>query len=214
MYNIEQLIEAVNKSFSYNETMHNLQINRSGGNYKKIKKDITNNNIDISHFLTRDQIIKKAIEKGTISLNNILVKDSTYHHNVNLKQKLYKAGLKQPVCECCGINNIWNGKELSLHLDHINGINNDNRLENLRILCPNCHSQTETYAGRNKIKKQKIKPNQLKKLQIKEKIYTSGIDFKQYGWGAKLSKILGFSPAYCLKLVKKLTPELINAGIV
>ena len=63
---------------------------------------------------------------------------------------LYKSGWKEYKCEICGISE-WQGKELSLQLDHINGINNDNRIENLRLLCPNCHSQTETFSGRGEI---------------------------------------------------------------
>jgi hypothetical protein len=53
-------------------------------------------------------------------------------------------------CSECGIFSKWNGKELTLHVDHINGVNSDNRIENLRCLCPNCHSQTATYGSRNK----------------------------------------------------------------
>jgi len=65
-----------------------------------------------------------------------------------LKERLFIDGYKTPKCEECGICEIWNGKNLILELDHINGNNMDNRLENLRILCPNCHSQTPTFRGR------------------------------------------------------------------
>ena len=65
-----------------------------------------------------------------------------------LKKRLVVEGLLEPKCAVCGINR-WRGKPLSLELDHINGDRHDNRLENLRLLCPNCHSQTETYSGRN-----------------------------------------------------------------
>ena len=53
------------------------------------------------------------------------------------------------VCECCGISE-WNGKEITLQVDHINGLANDNSIENLRLICPNCHSQSDTFSGRNK----------------------------------------------------------------
>lgn len=65
-----------------------------------------------------------------------------------LKARLVEAGLKQDRCEGCGIRD-WEGESLSLHLHHINGNGRDNRLENLQLLCPNCHSQTDTYGGRN-----------------------------------------------------------------
>jgi 5-methylcytosine-specific restriction endonuclease McrA len=78
-----------------------------------------------------------------------------YKNTSSLKIRLYNEGLKTKQCEECGIVE-WNGSEISFELDHINGVNNDNRIENLRILCPNCHSQTKTFRGKN-IKKYKIK---------------------------------------------------------
>jgi hypothetical protein len=66
----------------------------------------------------------------------------------NVKMRLLRAGLLKDECAECGLRE-WRGKRLSLHIDHINGVSNDHRLENLRMLCPNCHSQTETYGGRN-----------------------------------------------------------------
>jgi 5-methylcytosine-specific restriction endonuclease McrA len=66
----------------------------------------------------------------------------------HVKMRLVRAGLLENVCQSCGLAG-WQGKALSMHLDHVNGIKNDNRLENLRMLCPNCHSQTPTYGGRN-----------------------------------------------------------------
>jgi hypothetical protein len=66
----------------------------------------------------------------------------------NLKRRLVAAGLKQPRCELCGLDS-WRDRPLALALHHINGVRDDNRLDNLQLLCPNCHSQTETFAGRN-----------------------------------------------------------------
>lgn len=72
----------------------------------------------------------------------------TYRGRHNLKLRLVSAGLKDARCEHCGAKR-WSGKPLNLALHHINGDRLDNRLENLQLLCPNCHSQTDTYAGRN-----------------------------------------------------------------
>jgi len=66
-----------------------------------------------------------------------------------LKDRLYKNGIKEKKCELCGQDENWNGKKLTLILDHINGINDDNRIENLRIVCPNCNATFETNGGKN-----------------------------------------------------------------
>lgn len=67
---------------------------------------------------------------------------------INIKRRLLRAGILENRCDECGISE-WHGQALSIQLDHINGVRDDFRLENLRMLCPNCHSQTHTYGGRN-----------------------------------------------------------------
>ena len=90
-------------------------------------------------------------DNNTIPLENVLVENSTYSRTA-LKRRLYKEGIKQRKCELCGQGEEWQGKRMSLILDHINGMNNDNRLPNLRIVCPNCNATLETHAGRNSAK--------------------------------------------------------------
>jgi 5-methylcytosine-specific restriction endonuclease McrA len=84
-----------------------------------------------------------------LPLNTILVLDSSYTSLRTLKRRLLSDGLLQPRCSECGLTE-WRGARLALVLDHVNGNPRDHRLENLRLLCPNCNSQTATFAGRNK----------------------------------------------------------------
>ena len=81
-------------------------------------------------------------------LDEILVEDSTYSRG-SLKRRLYAEGLKEKRCEMCDQGEIWRGRRMSLILDHANGVADDNRLENLRIVCPNCAATLDTHCGRN-----------------------------------------------------------------
>lgn len=94
----------------------------------------------------------KTEGNGKIPLLEILDGKHPSYQTYKLKNRLIKEGLKQNKCECCGIEG-WNGKQLMCELDHINGISTDHRIENLQILCPNCHSQTDTFRAKN-IKKE------------------------------------------------------------
>lgn len=86
--------------------------------------------------------------KVKIPLEEILAGDHPYYQTLKLKKRLVKEGIFENKCSSCEID-MWQGKEISLQLDHINGDNSDHRKENLRLLCPNCHSQTDTWCGRN-----------------------------------------------------------------
>lgn len=104
--------------------------------------------------LSEDHMVGQGWNKGNspgikIPLSEILVKHSTYLNTSSLKKRLWSAGIKKKKCEYCGIES-WVGKPAPLSLDHINGNRFDNRIENLRILCYNCHGLTDTFAGRNK----------------------------------------------------------------
>lgn len=81
-------------------------------------------------------------------LDEVLVEGSAFSR-VQLKKRLYAEGLKRPLCEMCGQDELWRGRRMSLILDHVNGVSDDHRLENLRILCPNCAATLDTHCGRN-----------------------------------------------------------------
>lgn len=154
MKNEEQIKQFVRESYSYAQVLKKLDLKPIGGNYRILKRKILLLGLDTSHFTGKGHLKGKTHDWNNtkISLEEILVEDSNYQ-SYKLKIRLLKENLIENICSECGTKNEWNGKELSLHLDHKNGINTDNRIENLRLLCPNCHSQTSTYAGKNKKRK-------------------------------------------------------------
>ncbi len=129
-------------------TLTKLGLKPAGGNYNQAKTLIGILGISTSHWLGQAIHRGKSIgPRPKRALSEVLVLGSSYNRG-ELKKRLLREGLLTSVCAICGIDS-WLGKALALHLDHKNGVYNDNRLHNLRLLCPNCHSQTETYAGKN-----------------------------------------------------------------
>ena len=151
------IIAAVKNNLSIAGVLRELGLKGKGGNYTTISQAFKRLELDTSHFTGQGHLKGRnhswAIK---IPLEDILVKDSTYCNNSNLKKQLFEKGLLENKCQLCELESEWKGKPIVLRLDHINGINNDNRLENLRMLCPNCDSQLDTFAGRNTTNSLKI----------------------------------------------------------
>lgn len=150
---IEEFEKLVKDSKNYTELVIKLGLSpRCSGNFQTVKKYIVQYKINISHF-TGGEFQKGNKPQNKVDLNQILVKDS-FFNRCHLKERLYKENLKEKKCEICGIGEDWFGGSKLVHiLDHINGEPYDNRIENLRIVCPNCNSTLETNCGRNKVKK-------------------------------------------------------------
>ncbi len=150
-YTKEILEPIVKSSISIREVLSKLDLKFTGGNHQNMKDRIKQFEIDTSHMKGC------AHNKGTIVYNDIsyiLVENSVYSSGAprgtdQVKKLLFKNSLKEKCCEECGISS-WNGLEAPLELHHINGIRVDNRIENLQILCCNCHAQTDNYSGKNK----------------------------------------------------------------
>lgn len=149
-YSKEQFQQAVGKSKSIADVCKILGLVAKGNNYETIKKYINLYSLDVSHFTGArwNKGIRYLSHTCLTSLDDILQENVSYSSDM-LKKRLIAEGLKQQKCECCGVSE-WMGKPLSLELHHINGNHYDNRLNNLQILCPNCHSLTENYCRRNK----------------------------------------------------------------
>jgi conserved domain protein len=142
----EEIQDKVNQCNSISDMLEAFGYQRSNGSMSKVmKKVIDTYNIDTSHFRS----FKRTNQKPIYSLEEILVPNSKYENIARLKKRILKAGLLKYECECCGNKGEWNGKPLVLQLDHKDGNHNNHSIENLRFLCPNCHSQTNTYSGKN-----------------------------------------------------------------
>ena len=150
-YDKKALKEALENSTSIRQALFKVGIMPAGGNYATVHMLIKELNIDISHMTGRgwnkgDGLGLAAI--NTIPLEKILVKGSTYTNTSRLRKRIIDVGLKTEICEVCRLGK-WMGRPISLELNHVNGDRFDHRLENLQLLCPNCHAQTPSYRGKN-----------------------------------------------------------------
>lgn len=199
IFDKEKIIICVKQSFSYADVIRKMGWKQSGSIQHKLVKWIEDNNINVSHFT--GQLWNKgktSIQDNRLTKLNVddIFSESSIA-SVTYVRKLVKQNKLIPYeCECCKITS-WNGKSITLQLDHKNGKRTDNRLTNLRYLCPNCHSQTETFCSKNRKRKD----------FTDEEIIKSSVDCKNLN---EVRKKLGCNERIYPRL-KKVLPNLIRS---
>lgn len=187
-------ISLVQSSLNVSEVLFKLGYSVRGNSwgFHQVRKRMTDLNLSGYDFRGKSPL-KQNVKK--INPEKLLCENSKHARKV-LRSYIIKNNILPYKCAICGLTE-WNGKTLSLELDHINGINDDNRIENLRFLCPNCHSQTDTYGARNsKITKSHYDiPDELR-----NKVYQMYLEFRSV---KKVSKKLNVSP----KAIKQILTE-------
>lgn len=139
----DAVVEATIRGNNIGQALDILGISRGGKAYRALEEACDRFGIDRS--------FPKRYQTQRTPFDVVFVQNSDYTNNrINLKKWLLEDGVLDNKCALCGLGPEWNGAPLVLQLDHINGVSNDHRVENLRILCPNCHTQTDTYAGKRR----------------------------------------------------------------
>lgn len=158
-YTPDQLQKILDESNSYADVLRKLGMSEHGANRTTLKKVIDEYGLDLSGInQNRKEWQEKQLKRDRTSckpLNEVL-KNGVSYNSDRLIKRLYADGYKEKCCEQCGITN-WMGKEITFHLHHIDGNHNNNELSNLQVLCPNCHSQTDNFAGKG-VRRQRVIP--------------------------------------------------------
>lgn len=221
-YTAEQVKEAVSKSTYKGEAIRNLGIeNKSSNGYKILSYLTTIYDIDCSHFSTR--VCNPNPTTAATPIQEIFDGNHPLYSRKSLKLRLVREGYMTNDCAVCGLGE-WRGKPIPVELDHINGVSWDNRLENLRIVCRNCHGQTETFCGKNKRRRNSIRKSRDEHFAEKRKTYEESqtdyivavreaeIDYSKWGWASKVAEIIGQKPQKVRVWMKRFTPDLLDGA--
>ncbi len=212
----EKFVQIASNALSIAQALSQMGLAPKGGNYSSFKRRAKRLGVTLP-----DPRIAQGWSKGkTVGpkrpIEEYLVKDR-HCSSHTLRLRLISERIKEARCEECGITE-WNGLPAPLELEHVNGDHDDNRLENIKILCPNCHAQTETYRGKNKAsKKEKIdrlrkekevktphNHNALKKEEVEFRLkLLEHVDFTKFGWVEKVAKLLNVSHTHARRFINK-----------
>jgi hypothetical protein len=146
-YTESEVRTAVANARSLSDALRALGLRTAGGNFRTLKALIARYDISTEHLDSNWARRATPPVRHRVPLAEVMTTGSTYNRT-DLKRRLYDEGLKQRACELCQQGEQWHGRHISLVLDHVNGIHDDNRLENLRIVCPNCNAGLDTHCGR------------------------------------------------------------------
>lgn len=153
-YTEDEARAAIAASKSWAESLRRLGLCSTGGAWRILKKYAAMWEISTDHFDPEAPRLENLRRKQR-PLSDVLVRNSAYPRK-NVKRRLLAEGLKEPRCELCGQSEIWRGRPMAMILDHINGVRDDHRLENLQMVCPNCAATLDTHCGRrNRIERAK-----------------------------------------------------------
>lgn len=203
-----------------NEIAKAMGVGVGGNTYREFKRIIEKYNIDTSHF----HGVYNNFSRPELKQDEIFCENSRVGHSGKLLKYIKKFAVKNTnVCEKCG-RSEWEGKPIPLQVHHLNGKHSDNRIENLQILCPNCHALTDNYCGKNATKRttkeiiketgeklnKKIQEEEVRLKRTAEKleiIKNSGIDFQKWGWVKKAGELVGMTQLHVREFLMKNDPD-------
>jgi Zn finger protein HypA/HybF involved in hydrogenase expression len=147
-WDFDKIKSLIFTSNSKSEVLEKMGLTINAGNFRTLKRYFNLYNVDNDLY---KETPKRFSSKNIKYSDSQIFCENSQYNSAHLKNRVLKSNLLEYKCVCCGNEGVWNNEKLILQIDHVNGINNDNRIENLRFMCPNCHSQTDTFS-RRKIK--------------------------------------------------------------
>lgn len=146
---VDNIKRAIATSRSYGEALMKLNLNSQGSRYKTLKRRVEELGLNTAHFMNRSEIAKAAGFRDRLPDELLFCENSKVARHT-VKKRLIEDGVLEYKCQKCGQDDMWYGERITLILDHINGVNNDNRKENLRFVCPNCAATLPTHCKGHK----------------------------------------------------------------